>query len=212
MTLPTFRRDPRALLPDRHRPPRAPRPATRRPVRRRHPVRAVRAAERPDAPRPRGPQGPDRRGQRLVPRRLEERAAGPHRLRPPVRAPDVQRERALQQGLLPGPARARRRHRPERHHQRGPHQLLPERARPPRSTSCSGSSPTGWATCSAPSPRRKLDEQRGVVQNEKRQGENEPYGKVWDFLTPRLVSRRTTPTPGPSSARWRTSTPPRWTT
>jgi len=32
----------------------------------------------------------------------------------------------------------------------------------------------------------KLDEQRGVVQNEKRQDENEPYGKVWDFLTPRL--------------------------
>jgi zinc protease len=25
-----------------------------------------------------------------------------------------------------------------------------------------------------------------VVQNEKRQGENEPYGKVWDFLTPKL--------------------------
>jgi zinc protease len=32
----------------------------------------------------------------------------------------------------------------------------------------------------------KLDEQRGVVQNEKRQGENAPYGKVWDFLTPKL--------------------------
>jgi zinc protease len=32
----------------------------------------------------------------------------------------------------------------------------------------------------------KLDEQRGVVQNEKRQGENEPYGKVWDFLTAKL--------------------------
>jgi zinc protease len=32
----------------------------------------------------------------------------------------------------------------------------------------------------------KLDEQRGVVQNEKRQSENEPYGKVWDFLTPKL--------------------------
>jgi zinc protease len=28
----------------------------------------------------------------------------------------------------------------------------------------------------------KLTEQRGVVQNEKRQGENEPYGRVWDFL------------------------------
>jgi zinc protease len=28
----------------------------------------------------------------------------------------------------------------------------------------------------------KLDEQRGVVQNEKRQGENQPYGKVWTIL------------------------------
>ena len=28
----------------------------------------------------------------------------------------------------------------------------------------------------------KLDEQRGVVQNEKRQGENQPYGKVFDRL------------------------------
>jgi len=29
----------------------------------------------------------------------------------------------------------------------------------------------------------KLDEQRGVVQNEKRQGENEPYGQVWNLIT-----------------------------
>lgn len=29
----------------------------------------------------------------------------------------------------------------------------------------------------------KLDEQRGVVQNEKRQGENQPYGKVFRMLT-----------------------------
>lgn len=29
----------------------------------------------------------------------------------------------------------------------------------------------------------KLDEQRGVVQNEKRQGENQPYGKVWTWIT-----------------------------
>jgi zinc protease len=28
----------------------------------------------------------------------------------------------------------------------------------------------------------KLDEQRGVVQNEKRQGENQPYGKVWTAI------------------------------
>jgi zinc protease len=32
----------------------------------------------------------------------------------------------------------------------------------------------------------KLDEQRGVVQNEKREGENQPYGKVFEFLTSRV--------------------------
>ena len=31
--------------------------------------------------------------------------------------------------------------------------------------------------------QEKLDEQRGVVQNEKRQGENRPYGKVWTTIT-----------------------------
>jgi len=31
--------------------------------------------------------------------------------------------------------------------------------------------------------QKLLDEQRGVVQNEKRQGENNPYGKEWDLLT-----------------------------
>jgi zinc protease len=29
----------------------------------------------------------------------------------------------------------------------------------------------------------KLDEQRGVVQNEKRQGENQPYGRVWSNIS-----------------------------
>jgi zinc protease len=29
----------------------------------------------------------------------------------------------------------------------------------------------------------RLDEQRGVVQNEKREGENQPYGRVWDAIT-----------------------------
>ena len=32
----------------------------------------------------------------------------------------------------------------------------------------------------------RLDEQRGVVQNEKRQGENQPYGRQWDLLTKTL--------------------------
>ncbi|MEX0899395.1 MAG: pitrilysin family protein [Gammaproteobacteria bacterium] len=30
--------------------------------------------------------------------------------------------------------------------------------------------------------QEKLDEQRGVVQNEKRQGENQPYGRVWELV------------------------------
>jgi zinc protease len=34
--------------------------------------------------------------------------------------------------------------------------------------------------------QERLDEQRGVVQNEKRQGENQPYGRVWEFLNPRV--------------------------
>ncbi|MFW2405225.1 MAG: M16 family metallopeptidase [Gammaproteobacteria bacterium] len=32
----------------------------------------------------------------------------------------------------------------------------------------------------------KLDEQRGVVQNEKRQSDNQPYGKVWEIMLKRL--------------------------
>ena len=39
--------------------------------------------------------------------------------------------------------------------------------------------------------QKKLDEQRGVVQNEKRQGENQPYGKVDDADRRRTCSRRT---------------------
>ena len=34
-----------------------------------------------------------------------------------------------------------------------------------------------------------LDEQRGVVQNEKRQGENEPYGKMWITVTENTYPR-----------------------
>lgn len=30
--------------------------------------------------------------------------------------------------------------------------------------------------------QERLDEQRGVVQNEKRQGENQPYGMQWDYM------------------------------
>jgi zinc protease len=35
----------------------------------------------------------------------------------------------------------------------------------------------------------KLDEQRGVVQNEKRQGENQPYSKEWDMINKMLFPK-----------------------
>ncbi len=34
--------------------------------------------------------------------------------------------------------------------------------------------------------QKTLDEQRGVVQNEKRQGENEPYGQLWEVMSQKL--------------------------
>jgi zinc protease len=36
----------------------------------------------------------------------------------------------------------------------------------------------------------KLDEQRGVVQNEKRQGDNQPYGKVWEHMLRQVFPER----------------------
>ena len=68
--------------------------------------------------------------------------------------------------------------------------------RPPRWTWRCGWNPTAWATCSAAIDQAALDEQRGVVQNEKRQGENQPYGQLEEvFGTPctRSAIRTTTP-------------------
>ncbi len=46
-----------------------------------------------------------------------------------------------------------------------------------------GWNPTGWAICSACIDQARLDEQRGVVQNEKRQGENQPYAVSEELIT-----------------------------
>ena len=40
----------------------------------------------------------------------------------------------------------------------------------------SGSNPTAWVTFAGAITQESLNLQRGVVQNEKRQGENQPYG------------------------------------
>ena len=60
--------------------------------------------------------------------------------------------------------------------------------------------------------QKTLDEQRGVVQNEKRQGENQPYGRARRAAAARHVSRQAIRTTTAPSARWTTSTRPRSTT
>jgi hypothetical protein len=51
--------------------------------------------------------------------------------------------------------------------------------------------------------KEMLERERGVVQNEKRQGENQPYGRVYDIMTPRCTRIRTR-IRGRRSAAWTT--------
>ena len=53
-----------------------------------------------------------------------------------------------------------------------------------------------------------LERERGVVQNEKRQGENRPYGRVFNRMTEMIYPKGPTPTAGRPSAAWRIWTPP----
>ena len=55
--------------------------------------------------------------------------------------------------------------------------------------------------------QEKLDNQRGVVQNEKRQGDNQPYGLVEYAAVRRACSRPAIPIITRRSARWPISTP-----
>ena len=112
----------------------------------------------------------------LVPRRRREREAGPHRLRAPLRAPDVP-------GLEAPPGNdaglrrlleARGRLGPQRHHQQRPHQLLRDRARATASSSRCGWRATAWRYLLDALDQEKLDTQRDVVHNERRQSVREP--------------------------------------
>ena len=103
------------------------------------------ARQRPRRAPPRGSRVPDRRGEPLVSRRIEERAAGPHRVRAPVRAPDVRRVGAPRSRVLP--AAAGRRRVAQRIDQRRSHQLLGSRADRARSSWRCGWNPIAWATC-----------------------------------------------------------------
>ena len=87
-------------------------------------VRDVHAAERPAGdPEPGSPAAAGGR-EPLVPRRSRQRRARPHRLRAPVRAPDVPGLEAHAARFAFPDARGGRRHRHQRHHRLRPHQLL----------------------------------------------------------------------------------------
>ena len=93
-----------------------------RPRRHRPAVRQAHARQRARRHRARGSPRADRGREPLVPRRVEERAARPDRLRPPLRAPDVRGLRAPRHGLLPAAAAGRRA--AQRLDQHRSHQLL----------------------------------------------------------------------------------------
>ena len=83
--------------------------------------------------------------QRLVPRRIEERSAGPHRLRAPVRAPDVRGLASTTTAAISSRCRKRARRSTAR-----PTPIAPTTGRSCRRTRWSsrcGWSPIAWATC-----------------------------------------------------------------
>ena len=155
----------------------------------RHPAPEVRARQRPDRHRPRGPQGAGRRGQHLVQCRVEGRAQGQDRLRPSVRASDVQRlgESA---GRLLRISAADRRDRLQRHDLVRPHQLFPDGAAAARSTRALFMESDRMGYLLGAVTQEKLDNQIGVVQNEKRQGDNRPGGLVDYEVLGQPVPRR----------------------
>ena len=118
--------------------------------------------------------------------RLALRGAQPHRLRAPLRAPDVHGHdaRADQdvRRVDGGGGRLE-----QRLDERGSHRLLRRRRRRTRSRSSSGSRPTACAILGPLMTQEKLDAQRDVVRNERRQtSENQPYGKV-ELRLPELL-------------------------
>ena len=99
------------------------------------------------------------------------------------------------------PPRGRR----QRHHQHRPHQLLRDRAvGQPRDAAVARVGPAGDAA--RRDRQKKLDNQRDVVKNERRQGfENPPYGR-WPTSSSSMNSRagRASLLVDRSSAAWRT--------
>ena len=171
-------------------------------------LREARAAERPAADPARRSQAADRPREPVVPRRLEEREAGAQRLRAPLRAHDVPGLDARARRVPVASSRRWARTCSRAASTARPTATAPTTSRPcrrPTSRRCCGSRATGWRRCSTQTDQKKLDNQRDVVKNERRQGfEDPPYGRAYELLVTQLRPRPATPTRGRSSAAWRT--------
>ena len=173
-----------------------------RPVRLRHPPQDLRPRQRPAVDRARGPLGAGRGRERLVSRRLAQRAARQDRVRAPVRALLLQRVRALSQGLPRGDGRPWRQQ-PQRHHVGRSHQLLRGRAGVrARAHALPGGRPPGVPG--------QADRRTDAQPRARRGAEREAPGRE-PALRPRVQPRRDAPVSAePSlqlarpSAAWRT--------
>ena len=132
--------------------------------------------------------------------------AGQDRLCPPVRAPDVPGHGELQRRVLQA-VRAGRRHRPERHDQLRPHQLLPERAdHRARHGAVDGVRPHG-PPARGGRARSASTSSAAWCRTRSARARTSPTGACSSRCCA-PASRRAIRTAGRPSARWRTSTPP----
>ncbi len=143
-------------------------------------VSAAAAAQRPHGHPPPGSLDADRARAALVSRRLQGREAGPHRLRPPLRAPDVQglartsspsstRRSSPRSAARPTPTPTRTR------------RCSGRRCRRSTCRWCCGWRPTGWPRCA--STRRRSSREREVVKEERRMRiENQPFGRLNEII------------------------------
>ena len=138
-------------------------------------------AQRPAGHPARGPHDARRRRQPLVQGRLEGREDGADRVRPPVRAPDVPGLAAPRQRVLRPDREGRRPD--QRQHQHRPDELLRDRARATRLELALWLESDRMGFLLPALTQAKLDNQRDVVKNERRQRvDNVPYGQATETM------------------------------
>ena len=150
-------------------------------------ISARHAAQRADGGAVGGSFDADRARAALVSRRLEEREAGPHRVRAPVRAPDVQglEERSARRAHVDDFAAAAARATPTRPTTR---RCSGRRCRRSICRSPCGSKPIGWRRCRI--DKETFANERDVVKEERRlRVDNQPFGRLNEIIYDQAFTR-----------------------